>query len=478
VNTHMPANAARRPAALPSHPADTATTGAAALLAFEAAIRSAATETDVVHLAANELRRLVGARQVFVLRHDGGGGFRVRCMSNLVLGETDTPFVRWIEAISTKLLKEASPPTAGTDTTAASASARPSLVLFDLPAFADPAASETKSYPFGHFAWQPLHLLSGELFAGLLFTRETPWTSSDQALMAREAHAVASAWQALHGARALRPRNLNSTRKRAGIAIALAAVALFPVPLTTLAPVEIIGRDPQRVTAPIDGVIADILIETNKPVRRGDKLLRFDETTLRNRLLVAEQEVALTLARHDRASQSAFADEKARHELAQARAELALKQAERDFAADVLARASVMADRDGILVYPDKERLIGRPVKTGERLMQIVNPADIAARIELPVADAIVLEQGARARLFLDSDPLTSIAAKVVSEGYHAEPNALQQLVYRIQADIEPGLTGLRIGARGTAQLLGQSVPLAFYLLRRPISSLRQGIGL
>jgi hypothetical protein len=117
-------------------------------------------------------------------------------------------------------------------------------------------------------------------------------------------------------------------------------------------------------------------------------------------------------------------------------------------------------------------------VRTGERIMQIVRPREIAARVEVPVADAIVLHPDARIRMFLDADPLSSIPARAVSIGYQAEPNTTQQLVYRVDAEIDGDHPGLRIGARGTAQLQGQMVPLAFYLLRRPISALRQYFGL
>ena len=79
-------------------------------------------------------------------------------------------------------------------------------------------------------------------------------------------------------------------------------------------------------------------------------------------------------ARLERASQAAFADEKSRHEVAIALAEFELKRAERKYAANLLERSTVVAERGGILVYADKDRWIGRPVKTGERIMQDRGP--------------------------------------------------------------------------------------------------------
>ncbi len=89
--------------------------------------------------------------------------------------------------------------------------------------------------------------------------------------------------------------------------------------MSTLAPVEIVAAHPQRVTAPIDGVIKEILVNPNRPVKAGEVVLRFEQTTLRNRCQMAEQEMLVAKSRLDRLSQAAYGDEKARHELAEGR---------------------------------------------------------------------------------------------------------------------------------------------------------------
>ena len=463
ASTAAQATAAAPGSAPSGSPAAAGQLNAATLLAVESKVRAARDELELQHLIANELRKLVAGRQAMVLRASAPDVFRITTVSSLVLTDKETPFVRWIEDMVATLVAERG---AG------------EAVDFELPAYVDPAAPETRNYPFVYFSWAPMRLPTGETFAGVLIARERPWSDQDLRVIARETEVFGGAWQALHGARALQPRRMFSRRTKFVAAAAIVALTLLPVPMTTLAPVEIVARAPQRVTAPLDGVIKDILIEPNRPVRTGEAILRFDETTLRNRLQVAEQEMRLAQSRFERATQAAFADDKARHELAQARAELSIKRAERDYASDLLTRTVITAERDGILLYSDKDRWIGRPVKTGERIMQIVGPDEIAARIEVPVADAIQLEQGARVRMFLDSNPLSAIPARIVSEGYQPEPNSTQQLVYRLQADIGDKRDGLRIGSRGTAQLYGRLVPLAFYLLRRPITAARQHIGL
>jgi len=436
---------------------------ATALLAAESKVRAAADEAELVHLVANELRKLAGARQVIVVRSSEPGNAWVRCVSSLATVDRGTPFVLWIEGMLRSILADP----------ASAAGA-----MFQLPAFVDGEASETRTYPFRHFIWQPMRLASGEAFAGVLLARELPWSEQDAKVVAREAAAFGNAWLALYGGQKLRPARTSRRWWRLAGALAIGALCILPVPLTVLAPAEIVPRNPQRVTAPIDGIIKDILADPNSIVTVGQPILHFDDTTLRSRLQIAEQEVSLARAKYDRASQAAFGDDKARHELAIARAELAIKSAERDYSVELLRRSVLTAARDGVLLYADKAQLIGRPIKTGERLMQIATPDELAVRIELPVADAIILDRKARVRLFLDAKPLTPISAMLTSEAYHAEPNSTQQLVYRLHGDFADSPDGVRLGSRGTAQLSGSTVPLIYFLLRRPISTLRQTLGI
>lgn len=437
--------------------------GLETILAVDDRVRNAKSVRELHHAVVNESRKITGARQIFLARHNGSGTFRIKAVSSLALVERDTPLIRWVEGALGRLTQERG---------------MNDQVEFALPAFVDPNADESKTYPFRHLVWQPLKLTSGETFAGLLFAKERVWESPELRVIGRQAGVFANAWQALVGKRALKP-----VRKiRKNIAYVLAAsfllAACIPVPLTALAPVEIIERNAGIVAAPIDGVIAEILVKPNETVSFGQPILRFEDTTLRNRFQIADREMDVAKTKYDRAQRAAFSDPKSRHELQLAKTEYELKKAERDYAADILARAEVNAPRDGILIYSNQNKLIGRPVKTGERLMKIGAPNEIQARIDLPVSDAIILEKETQVRLFLDAEPFQPRLATVMTESYHAEPNATQQLVYKIRADLNEDDFYPRIGSRGTAQIYGQNVPLFFFLLRKPISAFRQYFGL
>ncbi|NOU05929.1 MAG: HlyD family efflux transporter periplasmic adaptor subunit [Hyphomicrobiaceae bacterium] len=461
-STQAPNRVERTPSSVVSSDA-VVSVNAAVLLAAESRVREATDETEVVHLIANETRKLLTARQVFVFRTASSNDIRVVGISSLAEVERGSACIRWIEAVARQLLA------------AHSSDASLPLDLADYAQFDGVASAE---YPFAHAIWQPMRLTSGALFGAVLVTREMNWSMQDGNVLAREARAFSETWRALLAEKHLQPRHRIERRQRVIMATFAILALLFPVPMSVLAPVEIVASQPQRVNAPLDGVIASVLVEPNQPVKEGQAILVFEQTTLSNKLQLAERDVLVARARLDRVNQAAFQDDKARHEIALALAEYELKQGERDYASDLLERAQIVAERSGLLVYADKDRLLGQPVKTGERLMQIIDPNRVEARVELAIADAIVIEKEVNARLFLDAKPLSSLLGRVVSEGFMAEPNATQQLVYPLRIALEPTDDRPRIGSRGIAQLNGRRVPLFYYLLRRPIAAARQHLGL
>lgn len=81
---------------------------------------------------------------------------------------------------------------------------------------------------------------------------------------------------------------------------------LIPVRQTSLAPAEVIALDAEAVAAPIDGVVKTIHVRPNQAVQVGQPLFSLDDTTLRNRLEVAQKSVAVADAELQAATQKAF----------------------------------------------------------------------------------------------------------------------------------------------------------------------------
>ena len=435
-----------------------------ALLKVEADARGAGSEAELLFLAANEMRKLVRARQVFVLRRKTAGRFHVKAISSLDAVDRSSPLVRWIERMVERLNDD-------------SGLAEPRE--FTLPAYCDGDDPEAKTYPFANMLWIPFNLRDGDTFAGTLLAREQIWQEADMVVARRLADCFAHAWAALQGTRRLKRASPWRSRLLMGAAAAAVLCLAIPVPLTVLAPGQIVPKDPYVIAAPIEGIVDEIVIEPNTRIAEGDLLLRLVDTTLRNELELSESQVRLAETKLKRDAQAAFEESEAKRELRLAMSELQLKQAERNYASDLLSKASLSAPVAGVAVFSSRKDWKGRPVAAGERIMEIADPGNVEVEIRLPVGDSINLKPGARVKLFLDSDPLNAREAEVVHVSHEAAPDATSVLSYRVIARLaDPDTSVPRIGEHGTAQLFGDSVALFYYLFRRPITALRQHTGL
>jgi hypothetical protein len=121
---------------------------------------------------------------------------------------------------------------------------------------------------------------------------------------------------------------------------------------------------------------------------------------------------------------------------------------------------------------------LGRPVQTGERVMQLADPRDGGVLIWLPVADALNLEPGAQIRLFLHTTPLEPLPARLLQTSYQAVLSPEGVSAYRLRGQFEGGVDKARIGLRGTARVSGDWAILGYYLFRRPLAAVREWTGL
>ncbi len=434
------------------------------LLKIEEQARNAVDITELQHLIVNQTRKLNRARQIFLVACNEGGNTRVVCLSGMSSIDPTSILLADVAVLMRRLSRENGLRVA---------------IEFTLPAFCDPKSDLAAAYPFREMAWVPFMPRKGVPFAGMLMARESVWSSGDVAISHRLGATYAHAWRELQPASRLGSFKSYAMRWRTTLMV-MAAVAMFvPVPMTALAPVEIVAAAPEIVAAPFDGVVAAIDVDPNTSVKIGDVIIRLNDTTLRNKRDIALSEVAVAQARVRQLNLLAFGDAKGRQELGLAEAELALKKAELDYANDLLARSVLRAHRNGIAVYPDRRALMGKPVVTGERLMEIAEPAKVEARIDVALADAIALRDAGTARLFLDVDPLNWLTGRIVRADYKARASDSDVLAFRAYVEIDRTVPFTpRIGLRGTAQIQGNPAPLGLVLFRRPLSAARQWLGL
>lgn len=447
-----------------SHQSSALNLAAVRVLRLESDLRKIRTLEAWGLFIANETRQVTQSQQTFVFRRGDGRSLRVVAASSIANIDRSSPLVAWMEAIVKALNQRLEIQTAH-EFDASSMSVEPGI---DLPA-----------YPLRFMFWLPFLDLDGQVIGGMLQTKTRPWIEAEIVLSKHVADACAHALIAL-GSNSMRLSRLRAIKAR-HIGFALAAffcIGLLPVFMTALAPVEVVPKGAFVVTAPIEGVVDRVLVAPNEHVKKGQVLLRFSDTVLRNRLEIAEREMLVAEAKLKKAGQLAFVDARGRHELGIAQAELELRKTERDYASELLERSVLKADREGVAIFSDPKDLVGRPVAVGERLMEVADPSEVEFRIDLPVSDAIVIREGARVKVFLDSDPLGTIEARLVRADFQARVRENQVLAFRLIAtgvDLKPGKA--RLGVRGTAQVYSDRVSLMLYLFRRPFSAVRQWIG-
>ena len=446
-----------------------------------------ATAPELRYHIVNQTRRLIAYRQAAFLTLAERGRPTLEAVSNIAVLEPNTPFAQWLEqavrAVATGAQADAvhvvDPAVLPAEVRGAWGEWGPAQVLWCPLRKPEPQQEALREAPPGAPAGS--RDKAAPPLAGLWLGRDEPWTDGEILLLSHLAEGYGHAWWALSGKRAKR-RGLRRALLPLLVLLALAGALAIPVPMSTLAPAEIQTSNPVIVAAPLDGVIERFHVQPNQAVAAGQPLFSFDSTVLRSRFEVARKGLTQAEAELLTASQAAFADPQTKARVAQLRAQVELRRAELTLARDLLDRVTVKAERAGIAVFTDVNDWLGKPLSVGERVLTLADPQAPEIDIMVPVGDALVLEPGSPVELFLNVDPLHPLRARLTHASYEAGLSAAGVLSYRVKAALEPGQSPgdapPRIGLRGTAKILGDRVPLALYLFRRPLALLRQSLGI
>ncbi|MGI9367088.1 MAG: efflux RND transporter periplasmic adaptor subunit [Rhizobiaceae bacterium] len=435
-----------------------------AMLNLEREARKAESQAELGYLMVNGSRAVVRYRQALLLLNSGPRNHKVVAVSSLSAIDRNSTFIRWIERLARKK-------TGGENAG--------KIFSCDVRTEADENDLDASTYPFAHLTFVPLQLRDGTVFGHLLLSSESERDERSLVAAAHLCETYSHAWEALLGPKRIK-RKLNSRTGLWMMALAsIVAAGFAPIPLSVLSPAEVTPSSPFVVASPIDGVIEVVSVDPNTFVTEGQLLFSFVDTDLRNRVQLAGQAVGVAEARYQQSLRTSFSDPRAKRELAIAQSELQLKAGEYDYAQELMKSTRVSAGTSGLVLFADKDSWTGRPVATGERIMRIADPAKVEVTINVPVSDSIVLEEGAPVELYLDSNPLESVNARVTSASFHAQPDGEGVLSYQVRAEflLAKGETPPRIGLRGTAKVFGETVSLAYYLMRKPLSAVRQWTG-
>jgi len=439
----------------------------AALMELSRQARGVEQTQELDYLVVNATHRLAPYRQAILWRDV----HKPVALSGLVAPDPNAPMIRWLGELHRGCLAER--PAGPVDIEALSA--------------ADQAAWQEYLPPFA--LWLPDDgPEAAEL--GLLLVREMAWTEAESALIQEWWQVWAHAHRALHGGKRARPKlslervrtwllpaNRPWWRKRlTWIAAALLALMLFPVRMTVIAPGQLVPVDPLWVRSPIEGVVAEVLVSPTDAVEAGDALFRFDNKVLESRVDVARQAFSTATAQYQQLSQRALSDDESGADLIQAAGAMEQKRAELRFLESRLSDATVRAQQGGVAIFDSASAWVGQPVSVGERIMRIVDPTKSEIEAWLPVADAVGLDAGSSVNLYLRSTPLNPVSGTVRYVAYDATERPSGNVAYRVRARIDDG-SSYRIGLKGTTRLSGGWTVLGYWILRRPIATLRTRLG-
>lgn len=265
---------------------------------------------------------------------------------------------------------------------------------------------------------------------------------------------------------------------RCAAAAAVVAAMLIPIRQSVLAPAEVTAKNPFAVRAPLSGVVEEIVVKPNAPVKAGDLLVRMDSRDLRGQLEAAKQTLSVAEAEYRQGQQQAFFDERSKMALGVLKRRRDQAEADAAFLAGELERTEIRADRSGVAVFSDPQEWLGRPVAVGERILMVADPRAVELEADIPVGDAVALEKGAEVKFFLNASPTSPLEAELTRVAYRASATADGTLAYKARAEFVP-IDGdaPQLGLKGTAKFYGEETFLGLYLLRRPLATLRLWLG-
>jgi hypothetical protein len=387
------------------------------------------------------------------------------------VGELDrnAPYAQWADRLCRHLARQALP-----------------AQIVDRTALPAEVADAWAEWLPAHGLWLPL---PGTATGGLLLATDDECPPAAQALLEEWLHGWAHAWTALQRPR-LRGwgRAAPSTdagaptprwwrRRPVQVALAVLVVLCLPVRLTVLAPAELVAADAAVVRAPLDGVVERFHVQPNQAVKAGELLFSFDQAPIASRLEVARQALATAQVEYRQSAQLSLADARNKGQLAVLQGRIEERRAEAAFLADQFERSRVTAPRDGVALFDDPSEWEGRPVRTGERILRVVDPHRVEVEAWLPVGDAIPLPDHAPLQMYLAATPLDPVQATLRYMAHDPVQRPDGHYAYRVRATLQAS-TAHRIGLQGTARLQAGWVPLGYWVLRRPLAVIRQAVAL
>ncbi len=330
--------------------------------------------------------------------------------------------------------------------------------------------------------WLPLKPW-GKLRYGLWFERwGQPWEEKDVKRLDLAGMSIQSALERLEpdtlGNR-LKEKMVKKSWFPAIAGIMLLILLFCHVPLRVVAPCEIIPKNPFIVTAPLSGVVSEVVVQSGAYVEPGAVLFRYDPRVVMEDLNIARQQVKI-LETGIRITQiNALTSPDAKAELAIMQYKLKQEQIRlklAEYRASQLQVTAKVAAEVIPLADPDEWR--GRPVEIGEKVLMLAKSGEILLRIWISEADNVCFASDAPVKILFNAMPdesftaLLEYVAPTVTLSTAGVPSVMAEGQFTGMTPEKKKL--LRPGLKGNAIIYGDQVSVAYWLLRKPWTAMRK----
>ena len=437
----------------------------AKLIGLEKKTREAKTEDELNFVIVNETRQLVDYISSFLLLKSSSNNFSVKATSDLATVDRTSPLISYLEKIINHKDHRDTKDIQTIDLEKTSKSLK---------------IKKPKNIP-GFILQVPLFSAQQGFQGFLILSKNQTFNENEIDLLTHLANTFGHAQNTFKSGSSVNQffkKNLGSKLFWSTL-ILLIIISIVPIKMSSTAPVDVVPSNPKLVTAPFDGVVKSITINNNDKVSAGDLVVLLEDLDLNNEYNLAQQSLQIAEKELLRSRQSSFSDTKEKARIAELAAQVDLKKAELNSVTKRLKNSKIYSTQNGIAIVDRKSEWQGRPVSVGEKIITIANQNEIEFLIWLPVKDSLVIQKNSLVKVFLDINPMKSLEGKLLRASYQPSLSPEGILSYKLTASYEGDANKLpRIGLRGTAKVYGSEVSVFYYLFRKPITFMRQLIGI
>ena len=436
----------------------------ARLISLEKKTREAKSKDELNFLVVNETREIIDYTTSFLLLKSATDKFHINAISDIASIDRTAPLVTFVESIinhKTKTnLKE--------------------IESIDLEQFSKKIKKQKPKNIPQYLLCIPIFSPQRGLQGYLLLARNKNFNENENELVQHLSRTYGHAYNTFLTNFSIKNFfKKNFTGKKRWITISvIILIFLFPVRMTSTAPVEVVAKNPFLITSPFDGVVKKIIANNNDQTKPGDLLVLLEDIDLSNEFNLAKQSLQVAEKELLRTRQSSFTDNEQKSRLAELVAQVDLKRVELKSAERKLKNSKIYSEKKGVVIVDRKSDWQGKPVAVGEKILTIADPNNIEFLIWLPVKDSIVINQDANTSIFLDINPMSSYKGNIIRSTYEPELSPEEVLSYKLISSFKGNRDTPRIGLRGTAKVYGNRTILFYYLFRKPITFIRQLIGI